>query len=631
MKWKKSPTEFLSEKTFLVIKDDLNMLENRGNDLEKGKQRGKSKTPDTSTWPPKMKRGASLHNEPERPKTANLEKPSVLDPDLVDKLDMSLLSKELLVDSIMRFRLAKAISGGTSSFPPSSRYRQNIIGADRQRQYSPASNSEATWCRGPFSIRQKRHSFEQILDSRLGHIDVSLVSSKMQKQARVNGQDTASTRRSLDNTKLDDNNNRNGTASHKVLALSTLRKKSSRPVVQNDLEVFTASLTKSAPEPCKSCGKPDQPERFHSHPKSSQLKPKDNPTNSKSKTTIPKTVQKPVALNFRSDKNKNKVEEIVVQNHSNNLHEKSNASNNTPSSAPIKKGPRTITCYICGREFGTASFPIHEPRCMQKWERENNSLPVNQRRPTPQRPDTAINHSEWNAAAWEESQAQLIPCSKCGRTFLPERLAAHQKSCKASIKNIEPEKIESLLSEKSPNTSRAGPPMVTCQSCGKNFGTKSIKIHEPQCIKRMQVEKNKQAAQSRKKDTIRQQKSEIMIVQENLSSPTGDNTQKKTITCYICGKDFGSTSIAIHEPQCLKKWHVENQKLPPGQRRREPERPEIIYTRDSETGDTTIDLAAMAEASWKSHLSQLVPCKHCGRTFNPDRVSVHERSCKGIR
>ena len=155
-----------------------------------------------------MKRGASLHNEPERPKTANLEKPSVLDPDLVDKLDMSLLSKELLVDSIMRFRLAKAISGGTSSFPPSSRYRQNIIGADRQRQYSPASNSEATWCRGPFSIRQKRHSFEQILDSRLGHIDVSLVSSKMQKQARVNGQDTASTRRSLDNTKLDDNNNR---------------------------------------------------------------------------------------------------------------------------------------------------------------------------------------------------------------------------------------------------------------------------------------------------------------------------------------------------------------------------------------------------------------------------------------
>ncbi|XP_060826040.1 splicing factor Cactin [Bombus pascuorum] len=576
-----------------------------------------------------MKRGASLHNEPERPKTANLEKPTVLDPDLVDKLDMSLLSKELLVDSMMRFRLSKAISGGTSSFPSSSRYRQNVTGVERRRQqYSAASNGEVSWCSGPFSIRHKRRSFEQILDSRFSHIDVSVVSSRMQKQARISGQDVASTKKSLDNTKLDDNNNRNGTANHKVSSLSTLKKKSSRPTIQNDLEVFTASSTKSAPEPCKSCGKPDQPERFHSHPKGSQPKAKDSCTISKSRTTIPKTVQKPIALNFRSDKGKNKVEEMVVQDFkSGNLQVRSNGSSR-PSSAPIKKGPRTITCYICGREFGTASFPIHEPRCMQKWERENNSLPVNQRRPTPQRPDIAINHSEWNAVAWEESQAQLVPCSKCGRTFLPERLTVHQKSCKASIKNTEPEKAESFLSEKSPGTSRVGPPMLTCQSCGRNFGTKSIKIHEPQCIKRMQIEKEKQSSQSRKKDSIRQQKSEMMNVQENLSSPTGDNVQKKMVTCYICGRDFGSTSIAIHEPQCLKKWHVENQKLPPGQRRKEPERPEIIYARNLETGDITVDLDAMAEASWKSHLSQLVPCKQCGRTFNPDRVSVHERSCK---
>lgn len=53
-----------------------------------------------------------------------------------------------------------------------------------------------------------------------------------------------------------------------------------------------------------------------------------------------------------------------------------------------------------------------------------------------------------------------------------------------------------------------------------------------------------------------------------------------------------------------------------------------LYPGNLETGDITVDLDAMAEASWKSHLSQLVPCKQCGRTFNPDRVSVHERSCK---
>ncbi|CAK9813826.1 Zinc finger protein 474 [Anthophora quadrimaculata] len=624
MKWKKGPTEFLSEKTFLVIKDDLNMLE------KKGKHRGKSKTPDTSTWPPKMKRGVSVYDDPERPKTANLEKPSVLDPDLVDKLDMSLLSKELLVDSMTRFRHSKAISGGTSAFPSSSRYRHSVTAPERQRQqqYSPLTNGEAaTWCNGPFPVRYKRRSFEQILDTRLGgHIDASTESPRMQKHERIISQDTV--KKSLDNRKLDDNNNRNGTSGHKVHSLSVLKKKGSRPIVQNDLEVFTASSTRSAPEPCKSCGKSDQPERFHSHPKGGQQKAKDSSTNAKSKTAIPKTIQRPVALNFRSDKSKNKSEEMVVQEgkpKSANLQERSSPSNR-PSSAPVKKGPRTVTCYICSREFGTASFPIHEPRCMQKWERENNSLPVNQRRPTPQRPDIAINHSEWNATAWEESQAQLIPCSKCGRTFFPERLTVHQKSCKASAKNIEPEKTENSSVEKSTSTSRLGPPMVACQTCGRNFGTRSIKIHEPQCIKRMQAEADKQSANPRRKEWNNQQKAEVDVVQE-----TGDNAQKKTVTCYICGKDFGSTSITIHEPQCLKKWHVENDKLPLSQRRKEPERPEIIYTRDLDTGNMVIDITAMAEASWKSHLNQLVPCKRCERTFNPDRVNIHERSCKGSR
>lgn len=63
--------------------------------------------------------------------------------------------------------------------------------------------------------------------------------------------------------------------------------------------------------------------------------------------------------------------------------------------------------------------------------------------------------------------------------------------------------------------------MVTCQSCGRSYGTKSIKIHEPQCIKRMQAEKEKQLSNSRRKESNRQQKSDMAIMQKNLSSPTG--------------------------------------------------------------------------------------------------------------
>ncbi|XP_076283312.1 cactin, spliceosome C complex subunit [Lasioglossum baleicum] len=562
----------------------------------------------------------------ERPKTANLEKPSVLDPKLVDKLDMSLLSKELLNDSMTRYRHTKAISGGVSS-----RCRQDV-GELHQQQHRPPSNGvAATWSNGLAngSTRHKRRSFEQILDLRLGLADVSAESPRMQKQARITGQDITALKRSTDNRKLDDNNNRNGIGSQKISSLATLRKRNSRPTIQNDLEVFTSSSMKGAPEPCRSCGKPDQPERFHSHPKGTMQKPKDSPTNSnsKTKTSLPKTVQKPVALNFRSDKSKNKTEESAQETKLESP--RGQVNQNRPFSAPTKKGPRTITCYICGREFGTASFPIHEPRCMQKWERENNSLPANQRRPTPRRPDVAIDHSEWNTAAWEKSQAQLLPCPRCARTFLPERLPVHRKSCKALPKNLEAEKSDISLPEKPVSASRLGPPTVACRNCGRNFGTKSIKIHEPQCIKRSQVENVKQSTQPRRRESQGQTKLETVSMQE-LTSPVGDQ-QKRPVTCYICGRDFGSSSLAIHEPQCLKKWHAENEKLPPGQRRKAPQRPEVIYTRDPETGNAVVDVAAMAEASWKSHLNQLVPCKNCGRTFNPDRVSVHERSCKGNR
>jgi hypothetical protein len=34
-------------------------------------------------------------------------------------------------------------------------------------------------------------------------------------------------------------------------------------------------------------------------------------------------------------------------------------------------------------------------------------------------------------------------------------------------------------------------------------------------------------------------------------------------TCYICGRGFGSASLSIHEPQCMKKWEGEQALLEP--------------------------------------------------------------------
>lgn len=53
-----------------------------------------------------------------------------------------------------------------------------------------------------------------------------------------------------------------------------------------------------------------------------------------------------------------------------------------------KKKP--APCYVCGRLFGTASIGIHEPQCLIKWTRENDSLAPHLRRPVPTKPEMII-------------------------------------------------------------------------------------------------------------------------------------------------------------------------------------------------------------------------------------------------
>ncbi|XP_018405706.1 PREDICTED: zinc finger protein 474-like [Cyphomyrmex costatus] len=622
MKWKRGPCEFLSQKTFLIIKDDLDSKD--ATKKTDGRKAAAKNATRIGTWPPKMKRVVFCTEEPERPKTANLARPSVLDPALVDKLDMSLLSKELLCDSMTRFHQnGKPVSGGTTSSSSSSSLSLLLPSppsVSRRRQSAVVNiATTTTWPSHDAPVRRQRRSFEQIYEPRIAAGQMEEI-DRSRSPAVATMQEFASKRNS-DIRKLDDNNNKNSPPK----VLSMVKKRNSRSGLSNDLEIFTSTskTTRSAPEPCKSCGRPDQPERFHSHPKSSHARIKDIPTPMTMKPKpavppVPKSIQKPVALNFRSDRNRNKLDEaetksnpVIPQDHPSDQQSRSSAS--------MKRGPRSVTCYVCGREFGTASFPIHEPKCMEKWERENNSLPPSQRRPKPQKPAVSIEHIDWNAAAWEQSQEQLVPCAKCGRTFLPERLPIHERSCKATPKNN-----ERLAT---PVNGRSAPLTIPCCVCGRRFGTRSIKIHEPQCNRRWQTQND-----------ANQQDNQVPYRQKSANNAQGSSqsmypnlSQKKTVTCYICGRDFGSSSIAIHEPQCLKKWHAENDKLSPARRRKEPQKPEVIYIQDSSTGNMVVDQAATVEANWMTHLSQLIPCKHCGRTFNPDRVNIHEKSCKGSR
>ena len=88
--------------------------------------------------------------------------------------------------------------------------------------------------------------------------------------------------------------------------------------------------------------------------------------------------------------------------------------------------PTFVTCYICGRDFGTRSIGIHVPKCREKWEASQEKLPKAERREVPRPPDnfqrilngevTGKELMKINQKAAEDYKNDVLePCSNCGR------------------------------------------------------------------------------------------------------------------------------------------------------------------------------------------------------------------------
>ena len=46
-----------------------------------------------------------------------------------------------------------------------------------------------------------------------------------------------------------------------------------------------------------------------------------------------------------------------------------------------------IVCYICGRQYGSASIEIHQKQCKKLWIQQEMKKPKSERRPLPKAPD----------------------------------------------------------------------------------------------------------------------------------------------------------------------------------------------------------------------------------------------------
>ncbi|KAG8341196.1 hypothetical protein TRVL_07977 [Trypanosoma vivax] len=244
-------------------------------------------------------------------------------------------------------------------------------------------------------------------------------------------------------------------------------------------------------------------------------------------------------------------------------------------------------CYLCGQQFGSASISIHIPQCYSKklaqWEIADPAT----RGKAPKHPDTVnwmgdgANMQKHNDEQFQEFTNNLVPCERCGRRFLPDRLVVHLRSCKGDGR---------------------------CASRGSDVSGGRRQESGTSPTRRHAMSSRGGATESRGKSRL---------------GNSGPGLKPQLPICYLCGQQFGTSSIGIHVPQCYAKKLAQWEASDVSTRGKPPRHPDSFNWRGE--GNS---IEEHNEAQFSEFVRNLEPCPNCGRRFLADRLVVHLRSCK---
>ncbi|XP_015906597.2 zinc finger protein 474 [Parasteatoda tepidariorum] len=339
-----------------------------------------------------------------------------------------------------------------------------------------------------------------------------------------------------------------------------------------------SAMIAAIPNPCNSCNRSQQPERLHSHAKKDARG----------------------LMNRRSP------------------------SLDVKMTSPQKKSPETLEkIKVKSKEAKTRSTsadnvedkPISEMKQKLSKSKENLS-----KVPSESCLVTAVSEAEK-----KDILEPLKPCYICLENIKISSLLLHESQCLASWKKTNnsltpnlrklpprrPEEDEMPTSDEAdPAWTSVQSQLIPCPLCTRTFFPERLPVHRRVCKGKSSQRPLKRASSMR---------------EQSASSRNGEEQRAAVyVPCYICGRSYGSWVISMHEQQCLRKWRRENDKLPDDEQQEEPQRDS-----DGSPDDDMTSIIELGDNAWENHLQQLVPCPLCSRTFFPNRLAVHKRSCKG--
>eukprot|EP01006_Ploeotia_vitrea_P042215 TRINITY_DN66613_c7_g6_i1.p1 TRINITY_DN66613_c7_g6~~TRINITY_DN66613_c7_g6_i1.p1 ORF type:complete len:917 (+),score=451.82 TRINITY_DN66613_c7_g6_i1:394-3144(+) len=239
--------------------------------------------------------------------------------------------------------------------------------------------------------------------------------------------------------------------------------------------------------------------------------------------------------------------------------------------------PTTLVCYLCGREYGVASLEIHILRCRRLWIEREEKLDKDQRRSLPKPPKTPMPK--------ELTREQKRAMTKKQRSRAKAAFDAYNR--------------ESLSVFRKYN-------MLHCEYCARAFDDEEeLEVHTSMCMA---------APDQRGRD---------------LAATTGHMRQSWSLDKRLAGARASAHDV-LSSMQDRQKKQQQQQQHQRQHRKVSSQTPDDKGQRrrrrfHSGTGDGKLHKSATLPHDFQ--VNKLIPCQHCGRTFNADRLFKHENVC----